>query len=393
MPRDGWWSNRAKLQWTEDFFETSVSSVADQMEALAEATSVDDLFARFEACGASYRLDPDITPTMFHGATISASELNALRQIKDIVRMGRVKSIQREAIILERGELASRDDCLYVDCSATGIPLRPNVPVFNDRRITLQFVRAFRPCLSAAAIAFIEAHFADDAEKNTLCAPVPPVTAGLGWVRIVSISMANHARWSNHPELMRWLASSRLDGGVHGDHWVKGCWKSTEGGKPHPDVQICIMNARCIQLIAQERPNWPPAGDNLFIDMDLSPDNTPPGTRLGIGTAVIEITAIPHNGCASFAARYGRDATVFVNTAEGRQLRLRGIYGRVTKDGLVSVGDKVAKLLAKGSRHSGQRPACRCRIRISDRLTHCARAIAAPQQGQDRRRQLWVLAV
>jgi len=305
MPRDGWWSNRAKLQWTEDFFETSVSSVADQMEALAEATSVDDLFARFEACGASYRLDPDITPTMFHGATISASELNALRQIKDIVRMGRVKSIQREAIILERGELASRDDCLYVDCSATGIPLRPNVPVFNDRRITLQFVRAFRPCLSAAAIAFIEAHFADDAEKNTLCAPVPPVTAGLGWVRIVSISMANHARWSNHPELMRWLASSRLDGGVHGDHWVKGCWKSTEGGKPHPDVQICIMNARCIQLIAQERPNWPPAGDNLFIDMDLSPDNTPPGTRLGIGTAVIEITAIPHNGCASFAARYG----------------------------------------------------------------------------------------
>ena len=305
MPRDGWWSNRAKLQWTEDFFETSVSSVADQMEALAEATSVDDLFVRFEACGASYRLDPDITPTMFHGATISASELNALRQIKDIVRMGRVKSIQREAIILERGELASRDDCLYVDCSATGIPLRPNVPVFNDRRITLQFVRAFRPCLSAAAIAFIEAHFADDAEKNTLCAPVPPVTAGLGWVRIVSISMANHARWSNHPELMRWLASSRLDGGVHGDHWVKGCWKSTEGGKPHPDVQICIMNARCIQLIAQERPNWPPAGDNLFIDMDLSPDNTPPGTRLGIGTAVIEITAIPHNGCASFAARYG----------------------------------------------------------------------------------------
>jgi MOSC domain-containing protein YiiM len=136
--------------------------------------------------------------------------------------------------------------------------------------------------------------------------------------------------------------------GVHGDHWAKGCWKSTEDGKPHPDVQICIMNARCIQLIAQERSNWPPAGDNLFIDMDLSPDNTPAGTRLGIGTAVIEITAIPHNGCASFASRYGRDATVFVNTAEGRQLRLRGIYGRVTKDGLVSVGDKVAKLRATG---------------------------------------------
>jgi len=76
--------------------------------------------------------------------------------------------------------------------------------------------------------------------------------------------------------------------GVHGDHWAKGCWKSTEDGKPHPAVQICIMNARCIQLIAQECSNWPPAGDNLFIDMDLSPDNTPTGTRLGIGTAVMQ---------------------------------------------------------------------------------------------------------
>ena len=85
--------------------------------------------------------------------------------------------------------------------------------------------------------------------------------------------------------------------GLHGDHWAKGCWKSTDDGLPHPDVQVCIMNARCIALIAQERGNWAPAGDNLFIDLDLSPDNTPPGTRLAIGTAVIEITATPHNGC------------------------------------------------------------------------------------------------
>ena len=134
-----------------------------------------------------------------------------------------------------------------------------------------------------------------------------------------------------------------LEHGPHGDHWVKGCWKSTDNGEPHPDVQICIMNARCIQLIAQERSNWPPAGDNLFIDMDLSPENMPPGTRLGISTAVIEITNIPHNGCASFITRYGRDACVFVNTGEGKRLRLRGIYGRVVKNGLVKVGDKVVK--------------------------------------------------
>jgi MOSC domain-containing protein YiiM len=132
--------------------------------------------------------------------------------------------------------------------------------------------------------------------------------------------------------------------GVHGDHWAKGCWKTTDDGRPHPDVQICIMNARCIALIAQSRNNWAPAGDNLFIDMDLSPANTPPGQRLQIGSAIIEITDTPHNGCASFIERYGRDACVFVNKDEGRSLRLRGIYGRVVQDGRVSLGDTVTKI-------------------------------------------------
>ncbi len=116
-----------------------------------------------------------------------------------------------------------------------------------------------------------------------------------------------------------------LAGGTQGDHWAKGCWKSTEDGRPHPDVQICLMNARCIALIAVERANWPPAGDNLFIDIDLTPGNMPPGTRLSIGSAVIEITDTLHAGCASFSERYGHDATVFGNTGEGKKFRLRGI--------------------------------------------------------------------
>ncbi|MGH6924511.1 MAG: MOSC domain-containing protein [Propylenella sp.] len=135
-----------------------------------------------------------------------------------------------------------------------------------------------------------------------------------------------------------------LAGGLDGDHWAKGCWKSTEDGHPHPDVQICIMNARCIALLAQDRENWPPAGDNLYIDIDLTAENLPPGQRLAIGSAVIEITAIPHMGCQSFINRYGRDACVFVNTGEGKRLRLRGIYARVAKDGRISVGDRVVKL-------------------------------------------------
>ena len=136
-----------------------------------------------------------------------------------------------------------------------------------------------------------------------------------------------------------------LAGGVEGDHWAKGCWRTTEDGRPHPDVQICIMNARCIGLIAQERANWALAGDNLFIDMDLTPENLPPGQRLAIGTAVLEITAEPHNGCKNFAERYGRETCAFVNSREGKRYRLRGIYARVVQDGRISLGDKVVKLV------------------------------------------------
>ena len=139
-------------------------------------------------------------------------------------------------------------------------------------------------------------------------------------------------------------ADLSLAGGVAGDHWAQGCWRSTDDGLPHPDVQICMMNARCIRAIAGERENWPAAGDNLFLDMDLTPENLPPGSRIGLGSVEMVITEEPHNGCQSFIDRYGRDACLFVNTGAGKALRLRGIYGRVTRDGMVSVGDRVRKL-------------------------------------------------
>ncbi len=135
-----------------------------------------------------------------------------------------------------------------------------------------------------------------------------------------------------------------LAGGTHGDHWAQGCWMSTEDGKPHPDVQICIMNARCIAHIAQQRARWALAGDNLFVDLDIRPENLPPGQRLRIGTAVIEITAVKHAACASFAAHYGQSAAVFVNARKGSSLRLRGVYARVVEDGRVTAGDRVVKV-------------------------------------------------
>jgi MOSC domain-containing protein YiiM len=135
-----------------------------------------------------------------------------------------------------------------------------------------------------------------------------------------------------------------LAGGVDGDHWAKGCWKSTEDGKPHPDVQICIMNSRCTTLVAQQRDRWPLAGDNLFIDMDIRPENLPIGQKLSIGSAIIEISQIPHNGCEKFVDRFGRAAVVFVNAPRGKALRLRGVYARVVVDGRVTVGDRVTKI-------------------------------------------------
>ena len=129
--------------------------------------------------------------------------------------------------------------------------------------------------------------------------------------------------------------------GVDGDHWAKGCWLSTDDGAPHPDVAVCIMNSRCIDLIAGTRDRWALAGDNLFVDMNLSEENLPVGQRLVLGRAEIEITAVPHAGCQKFIDRFGRDACVFVNTTKHE--RLRGVYARVIRDGKVSQGDTLRK--------------------------------------------------
>ena len=134
------------------------------------------------------------------------------------------------------------------------------------------------------------------------------------------------------------------DGGVHGDRWAKGCWMSLPDGRPHPDVQVTIMNARTVALIAQDETRWPLTGDNLFVDLDLSADNLPPGTRLSAGSALLEITAVPYKGCRKFVERFGVDATRFVNSREGLRLHLRGIYARIVEPGTVTLGDTVEKL-------------------------------------------------
>jgi hypothetical protein len=142
--------------------------------------------------------------------------------------------------------------------------------------------------------------------------------------------------------LVECALSSRL--GVHGDMWAEKCWKTLPDGSPHPDVQLAIMNSRCIAWLAQEKSRWPLAGDQLYIDMDLSGDNLPVGQRLAIGTAILQITDTPHTGCGLFAERYGQAAVKFVNSPIGKRLHLRGIYAKVIHDGLVRTGDIVTKI-------------------------------------------------
>ncbi len=159
-----------------------------------------------------------------------------------------------------------------------------------------------------------------------------------GVLRAVVIRPETDARQSLH------RCELSAEQGVHGDNWARGCWLSLPDGRPHPDVQVTIMNARTIALIAQDEARWPLAGDNLYVDLDLSTANLPPGTRVGIGSAVLEITAVPHNGCNKFAERFGLEATRFVNSKEGKRLHLRGIYARIARPGTITVGDPVSKL-------------------------------------------------
>lgn len=133
------------------------------------------------------------------------------------------------------------------------------------------------------------------------------------------------------------------DEGLVGDNWRARGSGHTGDGQAHPGMQIAIMNSRIIGLLAGERDRWPLAGDQLFVDLDISPENMPAGQRFTVGEALLEISEIPHTGCAKFTERYGSDAIRFVNSPEGRARRRRGVYARVIKPGLIRRGDRVTK--------------------------------------------------
>jgi hypothetical protein len=128
--------------------------------------------------------------------------------------------------------------------------------------------------------------------------------------------------------------------GLVGDTWPQRRSRLTPDGSPHPDTQLTLMGVRAIGAITEEA-RWPLAGDQLFVDLDLSLANLPAGTRLQVGEAVLEVTPQPHTGCGKFVERFGLDAMKWVNSPEGRELNLRGIYAKVVQGGPVRRGDAV----------------------------------------------------
>lgn len=215
MPRDPWVQDRANVQSGDEFFMNTWGNLARQLESVVAAENVQDLMLRLEAVGEWMRIDPDVMPTVYHGAILSKPELAQLQRIHRIVRLGHVKSIDGSQIHLEHGSVPLPPNSLVVDCSATGIPSVEAVPVWSGDRITPQWLRSFGTVFSAAFIAHVEATMGDNAEKNELCTPIVPPTLATDWLRMLEVSMKNQQRWSRHPQLQQWLAESRLNSMFH----------------------------------------------------------------------------------------------------------------------------------------------------------------------------------
>jgi putative NAD(P)-binding protein len=209
-PRESWLLNRVYAQGGE-LVGTLFEGLSFQIEAAAHAASVDDLMDRLNATAQLLRVDDHVRPTMYRGATVSAGELEQLRRIRDVVRLGRVRRIERAAVVLNEGRVAAGPRDLHVHCAASGLNPAPDVPIFSANTITLQPVRTGLIPFNAALVGFVEATFEDDAEKNRLCPPNRMPNVPLDWVRGTLIGTNADYLWSKNAAIARWLERARLN--------------------------------------------------------------------------------------------------------------------------------------------------------------------------------------
>jgi hypothetical protein len=249
-PREAWFLNRAFAQGGE-LVGTLFEGISLQVEAAAQATSLEDLFHRLNTAGQLLRVDESVMPTMFKSPTVSADEIEQLRRIDCVVRLGKVRRIERDAIVLDEGSIPTSPRQLHVHCAAPGLNPAPGVPIFAADRITLQSIRTGLIPFNAALVGFVEATRDDLAEKNRLCPPNRQPDVPLDWVRGTLIGMKADYLWSKQPDLSEWLEGARLNAGRGlrrhaGEPRVQQAWKRyTENVRP--------ALAKLEQLLAQSR--------------------------------------------------------------------------------------------------------------------------------------------
>jgi len=215
--RDAWLLNRRNTQMSVEFFFDTFGTQAAMTEAIAQSQSPNDMFHKLEACGYFLRVDPEIEPEMFHGATVSVLELEQLRRVKNVVRKGHVTHITPSEIMCEKGNIPTTPHTFHVDCAAGLRKMdmhRPHPPVFNGDVITPQLIRPYQPVFSAAMIAHCELNYESDNDKNELCRVVPGPDTLSDFIRFTAASLANEQRWSQDSELQDWMANNRLEGAM-----------------------------------------------------------------------------------------------------------------------------------------------------------------------------------
>jgi hypothetical protein len=210
-PREAWVLDRAAIQPGRQFASAVLRDFANQLAAVQEAESLPDLFDRLEARGCLMRVDTTVTPTMYRCAILSQAELDALRGIRDVVRMGHVKAISPGCVTLDGGSVDVDSSALYIDCSADGLAHREPTTVFDGQHISLQTVRTCQPAFSASAIAHVEAAYPDDETRNAFCGPVPYPREPADWLRMMHAFNKNQLKWFSDPEMMAWVDGARLN--------------------------------------------------------------------------------------------------------------------------------------------------------------------------------------
>lgn len=252
-PRDAWHLSRETLQPLELLPEL-LEGQANLLEAAAGAEDVADLLSRLEACDQLRRVDPEVEPTMFRGAMVSDYELDELGRIDDVVRLGRVRRIDIDQLVLDEGAVATEPGRVHVDCSARGLRNTIPRPIFEPGRITLQQVRTLQPTFNSALIGFLESSDRDDADRNHLTPPNPYPSNPEDWIPNNLISNLAQSRWSEAPDLSQWL---------------EGCRLNLAGGlRPH------LQNPKVQDSLTRLITNTEPAIDNLVRLMDNSTDSS-----------------------------------------------------------------------------------------------------------------------